>query len=238
MLAPLAMFALSAALGVAAAPPPLKVGAPLALGGRRGRRALVDAHGRERLLRGVNIGVEWWHDDGRPIDAAAYENACPENGMAWTQPPVCGVDAGAGKWASDASALGQNDLAQIRAMGFNVVRLAVSWSQLEPAPGSHSQVYLDRIAQVVDWATEQDVWVFIDFHQDSYSYFASKDRNAANGNMDGAPAWATPPEPAYTDGSIVSELEAILWEEGTGSPIDRSFIAAQTFWENRAPTVT
>ena len=31
-------------------------------------RRLVDAFGRERLLRGVNLGVEWWRDGDRPFD--------------------------------------------------------------------------------------------------------------------------------------------------------------------------
>ena len=119
--------------------PSLQVGPPRQLATRAkshsGRRAIVDAMGREYVLSGVNIGLEWWGDAGRPFDPQLYaEGRCPANlevpsprRWQWKQPPVCGVDAGKGKWAADDSDLGQNDLAQIRAAGFNVVRLAVSW---------------------------------------------------------------------------------------------------------------
>ena len=61
-------------------------------------RRLVDEFGRERLLRGVNLGVEWWRDGDRPFDPAAYDGKCPPNSRNYSQPPVCGVDAGRGKY--------------------------------------------------------------------------------------------------------------------------------------------
>ena len=42
-------------------------------------RVLIDSYGRERILRGVNVGVEWWSPHGRPIDPALYESACPRD---------------------------------------------------------------------------------------------------------------------------------------------------------------
>ena len=47
-------------------------------------------------------------------------------------------------------------------------------------------MYVDRIAQVVSWCTEQDIYVIIDYHQDNYGY------GVPNGGADGAPLWATP----------------------------------------------
>lgn len=207
------------------------------------RRSIVDDLHREYVLRGVNIGLEWWADAGRPVDPNLYSaGRCPTNlevpspkTWQWKQPPVCGVDAGKGKWAGDDSDLGQNDLAQIRAAGFNVVRLAVSWSLIEPQPGEYSRVYIQRIDQVVRWATEQDVWVIIDFHQDSYSYFTSPNDNADSLNRDGAPAWACPAEAAYSDDSIISKFDRIAFEEALGHSIDRGWLAFEWFWRNEKP---
>src|SRR5581483_10140043 len=95
----------------------------------------------------------------------------------------------------------RNDFAQMRALGFNVIRLTLSWSRLEPTPGHYDTTYLDRIAQVVSWAKQQRIYVLLDMHQDNYSRFI--DDTAAvevpplltsvkqsGGHADGAPPWA------------------------------------------------
>ena len=96
---------------------------------------LVDEQNRQRILRGVNLGVEWWSPHGRPIDPKLYtKGRCPKNNNTWQQPPVCEVDAGSGKYNQSSKWNSRNDFAQIRAAGFSVVRLAISWSVLEPQP--------------------------------------------------------------------------------------------------------
>ena len=122
--------------------------------------------GRRRVqLRGtVSEGlVDFWSGTSEvqsepppffPVDPAAYANGCPANYLTIRQPPLC-----------------KNDLAEMRSLGFNVLRLALSWSSLEPQPGVYSGQYLDRIAQVVGWAREQGIYVILDMHEDAYSRY-------------------------------------------------------------------
>jgi hypothetical protein len=89
-----------------------------------------------------------------------------------------------------------SDFAEMRVLGFDVVRLAISWSALEPAPGRFSSAYLNEIARYVRWAQADGLRVWIDFHQDRYN------RNLWPGQeVDGAPDWAT-----LTDGAPCTPL--------------------------------
>ena len=95
------------------------------------------------------------------------------------------------------------DWSSMEAHGFNVVRLLVSWSSLEPRPGYISRSYLRRVHRAVDDAREHGIYSVIDMHQDAWGkYIASPPgvvcppgRSPAIG-WDGAPAWAT-----ITDGA-------------------------------------
>ena len=179
------LLAFVTACGSAAAAglPPLHAGAA---GGPDGLRQIVDAQGRVVLLRGVNVnGLEDFHRaDLRPpypIDPAAYaDGACPAD-----DPTVHGV------------ALCQSDFPQLRAMGYDVIRLALSWSELEPQPGAISATYLDRIAQVVGWARQAGIYVLLDMHQDGWSKYLVPDGTPCPPptspvtSEDGAPAWAS-----------------------------------------------
>lgn len=119
---------------------------------------IADEFGRELTLRGACVEMEErsfppWQ---RSTDPADYtDGRCPDNVNGFQEPPICGVDAGKGKYAADISACGQNDFAQARALGFNIVRLCLSWSSLEYSPGVYNATYIERVAQVVEWATEQ-----------------------------------------------------------------------------------
>lgn len=94
--------------------------------------------------------------------------------------------------------LTEADLAGIAAHGFDVVRLLLSWSRLEPSPGRIDEAYLDRIAEVVGWARAHDIYVLLDMHQDAWgpavvtpdTVTCPPPSEPAIG-WDGAPAWAT-----------------------------------------------
>jgi endoglycosylceramidase len=133
---------------------------PLA-GGR-----IVDAHGREVLLRGVNVNafVEYW----------AYDPS-----LFTTYP------------------FGPEDADAIAGMGWNVVRLLLSWSRVEPAPGVYDEAYLDAIEAAVRTLEQRGVYTLIDLHQDAWSAtLAARPGEVCTAGppafgWDGAPAWAT-----------------------------------------------
>ncbi|TMK40280.1 MAG: glycoside hydrolase family 5 protein [Actinobacteria bacterium] len=158
---------------------------------------IVDQGGRPVLLRGVNVDgiVDYWLPDPNatdglrtpyPIDPAAYAGgACPPDEPAVEGVRVCDFD-----------------FSQMRPLGFDNVRLNLSWSLLEPQPGQISGAYLDRIAQIVDWARAQGIYVVLDMHQDAWSkYIYSGDGQAPSQacvgdfqpirGYDGAPRWAS-----------------------------------------------
>ena len=95
------------------------------------------------------------------------------------------------------------DWDRMAAHGFNVVRLLVSWSRLEPEPGHIDRDYLHTISRAVHAAARRGIYSVIDMHQDAWGkYIASApdaacapDRHPAIG-WDGAPEWAT-----ITDGA-------------------------------------
>jgi endoglycosylceramidase len=62
-------------------------------------------------------------------------------------------------------------------MGFNVIRLPVSWAELEPSSGRFSAAYLDAVIKIVDLAGKNGMYVVVDMHQFK---------------MDGFPAWVVP----------------------------------------------
>ncbi|GAC1441189.1 MAG: hypothetical protein NVSMB51_21250 [Solirubrobacteraceae bacterium] len=159
-----------------------------------GLARILDDRGREVLLRGVNVnGLEDYYANASaplqrsyPIDPARYRNGrCPQRNSAVESMAVCALDA-----------------PQLARLGYNSVRLAVSWSLLEPRPGKIDRTYVERVAQVVAWLRARGIWSIIDMHQDAWSKYvftpagqscappARPVRGAHE--SDGAPRWASP----------------------------------------------
>ncbi|HVT22312.1 MAG TPA: cellulase family glycosylhydrolase, partial [Mycobacteriales bacterium] len=163
--------------------------------GSDGLKQIVDGHGRTVLLRGVNIDglVDYWKPSLRrpyPSGPAAYRHhRCPADDRDVEGVPIC--------WF---------DLPQMRRLGYDNIRLNVSWSLLEPRPGHIDRHYIARIAQVVRWAKRQGIWTTIDLHQDAWSKYVFTPKGSscppplgATVGYDGAPRWATAsPLPACT----------------------------------------
>lgn len=89
------------------------------------------------------------------------------------------------------------------AHGFDVVRLLVSWSRLEPQPGVVDHAYLRTVRSAVRSAAARGIYSVIDLHQDAWGKFiASPPGTTCTAGTepaigwDGAPQWAT-----ITDGA-------------------------------------
>jgi endoglycosylceramidase len=99
------------------------------------------------------------------------------------------------------------DWDEMAAHGFNVVRLIVSWSALEPQRGRIDPDYVARIEQAVSAAAERRIYTVIDMHQDAWGRFIASppDVRCDQGTepaigWDGAPLWATLTDGADTCG--------------------------------------
>ena len=188
---------------------------------------IVDSGKRTVLLRGVNLNglVDYWDGDMKappqpgqlrppyPVDPERYAgDRCPKNNPRVVGVPVCRLDFG-----------------QMRGLGYNVVRLNVSWSLLEPQPGKINSQYLDRIAQVVGWAKDRGIYVVLDLHQSAWSKYVYTHGHPCTGDFkrvrgfDGAPLWASKHTwPACAAGGdpeqdpAVSEQFQKLWTNADG----------------------
>ncbi|WP_164743547.1 glycoside hydrolase family 5 protein [Microbacterium sulfonylureivorans] len=102
----------------------------------------------------------------------------------------------------DTSPLTEADFAGIAEQGFNVVRLNISWSALEPERGSIDEAYLDAIRDAVDQADAHGLYTVLDMHQDSWWNVGTAEGEQCRlgtdtmWGYDGAPEWAT-----ITDGA-------------------------------------
>src|SRR5262245_22090826 len=56
------------------------------------------------------------------------------------------------------------DADRIASIGWNVVRLLVSWSRVEPAPGEYDEAYLKQVRKTVKLLARHNVYTIIDFH--------------------------------------------------------------------------
>jgi endoglycosylceramidase len=108
----------------------------------------------------------------------------------------------------------EQDALLMQRSGFNVVRLAIDWAQLEPTRGRIDNTYLDRVVTTVRMLNAHNLYVILDMHFRlgwSPKYGAS-----------GAPSWATFPLPDFYLGK-----GTLSW----GHAVSPAAIVARTyFW--------
>ncbi|WP_104091864.1 glycoside hydrolase family 5 protein [Arthrobacter sp. GMC3] len=98
--------------------------------------------------------------------------------------------------------LSEDDYAGMAEQGFDVVRLNISWSALEPTRGSLDPGYLAKITQAVAWGKQHGIYTVLDMHQDGWwngpapAGTVCRPGTDPMWGYDGAPEWAT-----ITDGA-------------------------------------
>ena len=162
-----------------------------------GGREIRDSHGRQVLLRGVNVTAL--------TDQYQVDPDLP------TVVP-----------------LRDRDYRRMEALGFNVIRLAVNWSKLEPERGQINSHYIDRIRKVVDKAADHGIYTVIDMHNGGWGkYVATPPGEKCPGDLRkshgwlGAPEWAT-----FLDG------ESTCHDDKTNKRTPAVKAAWDNFWNN------
>ncbi len=105
------------------------------------------------------------------------------------------------------------------AHGFDIIRLAITWQNLEPHIEHYNEKYLQSIDRIFELAEKYGVYILLDMHQDIYS------GNDGKSVGDGAPSWAV-----ITDGAK-PRMPIFVWADGyfMGKWVHRSF---DHFWNN------
>jgi len=102
--------------------------------------------------------------------------------------------------------------------GVNILRLGFTWAGIEPEMTRYNTVYLDEIKDVIKRCEKYGIYVFLDWHQDLFSYYCYR-------HGDGAPKWASvysknPHKPVF------------IWAEGYF--FDRNVMRCfDAFWNNK-----
>ena len=96
----------------------------------------------------------------------------------------------------DAMGFGEDDAQFLASNGFNVVRLGIIWTAVEPEPGVFDTEYLAGVDRTVKMLSEHGIYTVLDMHQDLYS---------TELHGEGAPPWAT-----YTGGLPNPDVGALF----------------------------
>ncbi len=59
----------------------------------------------------------------------------------------------------------EENFERMRSWGFNVVRLPIAWSYVEPEEGHYDDSYLATVDTVISWCRENGLYVILDMHQ-------------------------------------------------------------------------
>jgi endoglycosylceramidase len=93
------------------------------------------------------------------------------------------------------------DYQKIASLGYNVVRLPIAWSFVEPEQGRYDSRYLKNIDRDIAWAKSLNLYVVLDMHQ---YYWSPTFRTDGNGFGNGMPTWMTSKYDSGKEGRLSS----------------------------------
>lgn len=136
------------------------------------------------------------------------------NGINFVYKGVEKDDDGVIRYKTD---LTDEKLAALKSRGINIIRLGLTWAGIEPTMGEYNKEYLDGYKAVLKMCEKHEIYVYIDWHQDLFSWFCMS-------AGDGAPEWAC----IHTK---EQKNQLLIWAEGYffHKDIHKSF---DSFWNN------
>ena len=138
-------------------------------------------------MRGVNLSGS----AKVPIGSPSQKGETPGQPVSFVGRPLVLADA-------------EDHLLRIKALGFRLLRLVVTWEAIEhEGPGRFDRAYLAYLQELVGLTRKHGLWVWIDPHQDVWSRFTGGD---------GAPKWTLSavgmkPEKMHVCGAAVLHSE-------------------------------
>lgn len=101
-----------------------------------------------KLGNGINIGnsldstgMKEWHSDAKDLDYETY----------WKNVPIC-----------------EELFVMIKKAGIAAVRIPVSWDEHIDSDGKISDIWMNRVKEVVDMALKHDLYVILDTHHENW----------------------------------------------------------------------
>lgn len=126
--------------------------------------------------------------------------------------------------------LTEEDMDTIAGIGWNTVRLLLSWSRVEPEPGSYDDAYLDSVDAAVGGLAERGIYTIIDLHQDAWGpTLAARPDEGCGANSEPAKGWDGAPGWATLGGEELGTRCTLNGVRETSAAVLTSF---EAFWEN------
>lgn len=106
------------------------------------------------------------------------------------------------KWDSHS----EPDYVKMASWGFNVVRLPIAWSLIEPGSGKYDESYMGYVDRDISWAKANGLYVILDMHDNSWS---PKFKYFDSWHTAGVPSWAVSQYPDSNKGE--AQARADFW---------------------------